>query len=343
MAPPPLDRLRNGTPEEKCAAAAELGRLRPTDPAAIDALGAALGEDGYYDRQRAARAVRPSPMFGPEYVSVASAAADALALIGADAVPALERALSSSRRVAVPDPAYDQTVYIGDWGAVVVFSAELAARALQRIGGPALVSLPALQALLDRPEPQVRKAGREAILTLAAYERQPNAAVAALLVRCVRGTWSEDSGALKKVAAAGPNAAPALRQAFSEIDGLAQDTATRYLEEHPHEGGREERSELEGRYRQNRREQVVEAIAKVGPDARELLPLLVRALEDGQGPHPLLIAEALIALGGELDRAENVARASRHGVATIRDPAVRSWVERRADALLDRIARMRRA
>lgn len=336
MESPALDRLRNGTPAERYAAAAELGRLRPPDPATIDALVAALGDEGYYDRHRV-----HSGSFGPDYVSVASAAADALVAIGAEAVPALERAVSSTRHFALPDPAYDQAVYIGDWGTVPFFAAALAARALERIGEPAVVTLPAIQALLDRPEPPVRQAGREAILTLAAHARQPNAAVAALLVRCVCGTWSEDGRALKKAAAAGPNAVAALQQAFSEVEGLARDRATAYLKEYPDAAKRDERSDLEFRYRWNLREKVVEAIVQVGEEARELLPTLVTALEDGQGPDPLLIAEALVAVGGELDRAESVARASGEHAATFQDPRVRSWIERRVNAVLERITTWR--
>src|SRR5687768_15751165 len=130
--------FKNGTPAEKCAAAADVPRYRPVDQATIEGLVELLGDEGYYDRRH------PHGGMGPDYDFVARRAREALVALGADAVPALERGLASTRCFSWPDPSYDQGVYIGDYGGEHVCAAGLAADALCRIGAAASRAIPAL-------------------------------------------------------------------------------------------------------------------------------------------------------------------------------------------------------
>jgi uncharacterized protein (TIGR02996 family) len=71
---------------------------------------------------------------GPMYTAVCEAAIDALVAAGPRALPLLERARSLEHRVTVPEPAYDQGVYIGDYTNRTVVIAETALEGIRRIG-----------------------------------------------------------------------------------------------------------------------------------------------------------------------------------------------------------------
>lgn len=71
--------------------------------------------------------------YGPEYRAVCEEAIAALEAQGPRTLPALLRATKLAHRVTMPDPAYDQGQYIGDYGERTVVVADAALEAIRRV------------------------------------------------------------------------------------------------------------------------------------------------------------------------------------------------------------------
>jgi HEAT repeat protein len=198
------------------------------------------------------------------YGAVALQAVVALQAIGGPAVPELIRALASPAVVAVPEPCFDQGVYIGDYLSRTLRTRALAAKILGSIGPAAKPAVPELTGvLLNDPEPEVRKTALGALLAI-----EPKGAVARAACPLLR---HKDSAVSRWVAEWYWSDEEAAKAVVPELRGLLADTKC------------------------PNRDLIIRSLQRIGAVDAEAIPALIKAAQQKRKLH--LRRAAVQALG----------------------------------------------
>ena len=247
--------LRSDSPRVRAAAAAILGRIGPRAAAAVPALVTALRDGEPEVRKEAAAALtrigRETAAALPVLLAMDPddwKATEALGRVGAAAVPPLLERLTAAQARRKASPTGEPAIF--DTDDPDVLDVIHSVNALGRVGPAALGALPALLDALADADCYIRRHAASAIGNLG-----PGAAAARPALLRALGYEDERvrllaAGALARL---GPGAVAALPVLLEELQ-----------------------AEMDG----DRRAEAATYLASVGPEGRDAVPLLTRALRD---------------------------------------------------------------